>query len=194
MGTRGFIGRPALYIDEVPVGRYHHWDSYPTALGQTLFLLINGHFKGDIESALRVLLDEHPAGWSTINGKDFTLAPGYSGLNFNTFERKDGTLDWDAYYASPENLRPQCYCHGSRSEEAWDLPLNKAAGSGCEYAYIISPETRSMHVLSSYRGDGTKMVGFFGLGDADADWRLLATVDLDGPEPNWDKVEGRDDE
>lgn len=63
-GTSGFIGV------------YHHWDGYPSGLGATLHELRNGHFQGSTEHMLRFLIDEHPAGWSTINGADFSQPPG----------------------------------------------------------------------------------------------------------------------
>lgn len=170
MGTRGFIGRPNLGLDGDPVGVYHHWDSYPTALGATLFAAIRGHFEGDIEAALRFLIDDHPAGWSTINGADLSQPSGFEERGFRT----TGT---------------HCYCHGGRSEEGWGLTLSKAAGSGCEYAYVISPETRTMYVLSSYTDGGAKMVGIFGMGDEDATWREIGRVDLDGAEPDWAAME-----
>jgi len=65
MATGGVIARKT---DDGFEGRYHHWDSYPEALGKTLFGLYNGHFEKDLDAMLKVLLDEHWGGWSTING------------------------------------------------------------------------------------------------------------------------------
>jgi hypothetical protein len=59
-------------------GRYHHWDGYPSALGATLFDLVRHKTLGDLATTLRVLIDDHPAGWSTINGADWGRRPGFS--------------------------------------------------------------------------------------------------------------------
>lgn len=194
MSTRSAILRTLPDQEGPPFGRYHHSDGYPSGVGKALFHLLRGHFKGDIGAMLKTLIDDHTGGWSNIVDADFTLKPGWDNKRFDIKRKPDGSYDWDKHRASAAYRRPACYCHGARHNGPHDLTLETAAGSGCEYAYVISPETRTMYVLSSYREDGTKMIGFFGMGDADADWRLLATVDLDGPEPNWDKVEGRDDE
>lgn len=151
-------------------GRYHHWDSYPEGLGATLFHLAQpgGPFAGDLPRMLKVLLDDHPAGWSTINGKDFGLEPGYEG-------------------SQRESARPECYCHGGRAEAEHTVCEVNAAGCGCEYGYVFT-EAGHMLVLSSYSAGGGKMVGMFGMGDAKATWRLMADVDLHGPEPVWARL------
>ena len=135
-------------------GVYHHWDGYPEGLGQTLLSLYVGHFRRDLSAMLRFLIDDHPAGWSTINGGDFNVEPGFDG---------DG---------------PQCYCHGVRSEEAWEVTEENASGSGCEYAYAFDEENETLYVLSSYCDTGQKMVGMFGFGDPDATWRVMGQIDL----------------
>jgi len=119
MGTRGVIARPD---GEGFTGRYHHWDSYPAGLGATLFALRNGHFAVDTEAMLKVLLDDH-TGWSTINQKDFALAPGFVELGSEGYP--DMRLSGDefhqameVYRALPAQRRPQCYCHGDRSDHA----------------------------------------------------------------------------
>jgi hypothetical protein len=171
MGTRGCIARRTGEFSFK--GRYHHWDSYPSGLGAALFALNRGHFGGDTAAMLRVLLDEHKAGWSTILGADFSLPP----------EPVDGRTD-DA----PRG--PSCYCHGGRSETASLLTEKNAAGSGVEYAYAFT-DGGAMLVLSSYHPSGGKMVGYFGSGNPRSHWRLLATVNLDGDAPNWEAIEAR---
>lgn len=220
MGTRSAILRPGI-TSEIPEGRYCHWDGYPDGVGAELFHAIRDHFKGDIEAALKFLIDDHPAGWSAICGRDWSLEPGFEDDNEEVCVTC-GRRNWEHYkqYYAPRGVplpprepgadelgpaalfghrferdysrprSPECYCHGSRSEEAWEITLQNAAGSGCEYAYVISPEKRVMYVLSSYCEDGEKMIGMFGMGDENATWKLLAEVDLDGNEPDWDKLEG----
>lgn len=167
MSTRGAIVRFTNGETTEWSGRYHHWDSYPSGLGKTLWGLYHGHFKKDLTRMLQVLIDEHPAGWSTINNKDFSLAPGYS-------DAGDG-------------MAPNCYCHGGRSEEAWLVTHEDAAGSGCEYVYGFD-EGPTLVVLSSYRADGHKMIGMFGTGDPEATWKEIARLPLEGPEPDWERI------
>lgn len=167
MGTRGAIARKD---DTGFEGVYHHWDSNPTGLGETLYGLYHGHFKQDLESMLEVLIDQHPAGWSTINGKNFELPSGFGG-------------------ADPDS--PKCYCHGKRSEEGWRVTAENAAGSGIEYAYVFDVEHNMMGILSTYierDGVDVKMIGMFGMGDPLATWKPMAIINLEHEEPDWEKI------
>lgn len=76
MGTRGAIARPTAAGGFE--GRYHHWDSYPTGLGRSLFDVRKRFFGGDTEAMLKYLIDDHPAGWSSICGADLTVEPGFN--------------------------------------------------------------------------------------------------------------------
>lgn len=180
MGTRGVIARitPNGFR-----GRYHHWDSYPSGLGESLWKLYHGHFKGDLRAMLKVLIDEHPAGWSTICGKDFSLQAGY----VESITDRTKEIDKD-------KQRPLCYCHGDRKEKGWEVTEKNASGSGCEWAYVFNEETSEMLILASYcnysdKMKGVKMVGFFGCGDETAIWKLTKKVKLNGKEPNWKRIE-----
>lgn len=161
---------------------------------------------------LKFLIDEHPAGWSTINGADFSLEPGF---------KRDGDLpcevcqcpNWMHYtqyypahglptppsfngksyavfnhgYKEPDLPHgPECYCHGGRNEEPNKITELNASGCGCEWAYVFDGDT--MEIQSSYTDEG-KMIGMFGCGDPEAEWRTVYTVDLRGSEPNWEKIE-----
>lgn len=159
MSTRGVIARKT---EDGFCGVYHHWDSYCDGLGATLFEVFNGHFKRDMGAMLKYLIDEHPAGWSTINGRDFAKEPGYD---------SDG---------------PNCYCHGTRSEKGNVITQNNASNCGCEWAYVFSGES-TMEIYSSYKSDGRKMIGAFGMGDPQACWCLCDTIDLSKAEPDWSK-------
>lgn len=71
MSTRGAIARnttPGTKPWKFK-GVYHHWDSYPAGLGETLYHMYRGEFNRDIKKMLEYLIDEHPAGWSTVNGE-----------------------------------------------------------------------------------------------------------------------------
>lgn len=155
MGTRGVIAR--ITENESFLGRYHHWDSYPTALGKTLWDVYHGHFKRDLNRMLKYLIDDHPAGWSTINDKDFSLAPGYREL-FAGPCSVCGKVDWEHYYQYwkdhgrkitiriqaqmdrgnymalghafekiPQIVGPECFCHGDRTEEGGPLLDHRTA-------------------------------------------------------------------
>lgn len=172
MSTRAVIARQTG--EHTFSGRYHHWDGYPSGLGATLFKLAqpDGPFEGDVPRMLKVLLDEHPAGWSTINAADFSKEPGFRENDCN-----DGTKG------------PMCYCHGTRSEKEHVVTEKDASAIGCEWAYVFT-EDRRMLVLSSYCPDGVKMIGAFGCGDPEATWQVVAEVNLAGAEPEWALIGG----
>src|SRR6266852_4091609 len=118
MSTNGIIARSTG--EATFKGVYHHWDSYPNGgLGQALTQLLAGHFQNDLARMLRVLIDEHPAGWSTIVNKDFSLKPGYTSDSAHPDPSDpDYAAKKEAFWSSPDYRRPQCYCHGKRREEA----------------------------------------------------------------------------
>ena len=167
MSTRGCIARLKARAPPAFEGVYHHWDSYPSGLGQALYRLWNGHFRMNTEAMLHELIDRHPAGWSTVVERSFDQTPGFS-----MDERGD---------------RPQCYCHGERSESGWRVTDENAAASGVEYAYAF--DGARMLILGSFIKDGSKMVGLFGSGDELAEWAVIAEVTLDGPEPDWEAID-----
>jgi hypothetical protein len=120
MSTRSIIARaPGEGIFK---GVYHHWGGYPTGLGKYLTEILTAQFGNDLPRMLRTLIDEHPAGWSTILHKDFTLTPGYMWEKAR-HPSSEGKSDADycsameAYGALPDVRRPQYYCQGERSEE-----------------------------------------------------------------------------
>ena len=180
MSTRAAIARLTQVSPVKWAGRYHHWDGYPSGLGATLWELYHGHFGRDLDAMLQVLLDDHPAGWSSLNAKDFTQFPGFN----------------EPLNASSQSAeQPHCYCHGDRQEEEWLITDENASGSGCEWAYVFTSAKATgdkrhdtMLVLSSYTLDG-KMIGMFGVGNSEAVWPVVAVVDLDGTEPNWEVIE-----
>jgi hypothetical protein len=134
-------------------------------MGAALFELANTQFKGKLEAMLKVLLDDHPAGWSTIMGRqgaaDFSKPVGYVDIN-----RRDD------YYSN----RPKCYWHGDRHDEAWEVKSTDPE-TWCEWAYVINAEKHAMVVLEE--------VGRHG----ETEWRVAAVVDLDEPEPSWEAID-----
>lgn len=145
MGTRGIIAR---VTGDGFTGRYHHWDSYPTQLGKTLY---DNAQRFGVGSMLRTLLDDHPAGWSTINGYDLDQPAGY-----RDGERREGE-------------GPICYCHGARSEEAQALTDKDDAGA--EWAYAFSKDGATMAVLE--RGDGWAIRAVVQLDGPEPEWAAI---------------------
>lgn len=187
MATRGAIVRRA---GDGFAGVYHHWDSYPEGLGKTLWHLYRGRFQRDLDAMLRFLIEEHPAGWSSIVDADFSLEPGYTELrNSRTDDYYDGKLTTEEWLSLPQNRRPHCYCHGDRSEEPWTVTHKNAAESGVEWVYYFNPPQRYMAVLRSLNPDGKPMIGMFGCGNPEATWVPVAVIDLDGQqEPPWEEI------
>lgn len=218
MSTRGVIARKS---GDGFVGRYHHWDSYPSGLGRTLYQWAQ---RMPRDRMIHLLIDEHPAGWSTIVGSNLCLVPSY--VDVNNPERrcqKCGMAIWEhyrQYYGKngrpplpekfahvpddvylltdhapepetfPTDNRPQCYCHGERHETFDNVVTDQnATGMGCEYAYVFDEDGHTMTILSSCCENGKKTIGMFGLGDSKAVWQEIAKINLDGPEPDWKKLD-----
>ena len=157
MSTRGCIARLQGRAPLEFKGVYHHWDSYPSGLGRALFRLRKREFEGDTEAMLRALIDEHPAGWSTVVGATVRKTPGPQSDN------TDGAA--------------LCYCHGARNESGWSVTQDNAAEADVDYAYALAGST--MLVLGKA----------FRSGAEDTFWQVIAEVDLDGAEPNWEVLE-----
>ena len=214
MSTRSVIARKT---ETGFIGSYHHWDGYPSGLGSTLFELRNIWYSGDTERMLRYLIDEHPAGWSTICADWSKPAGPHPDRNLLTC-KTCGLPAWMHYrqYYSPGTSGALSYWEmagqpppppGSQimvlghSPEFLDTttgpePCNSADGElithedaaecGCEYAYVFNGA--DMEIYASMDRTGNKMVGMFGFGDPESDWRLVCTVSLDGPEPDWEAI------
>lgn len=174
MSTRGIIARetgPGKFE-----GRYHHSDSYPEGLGAALYEAYNGHFKQDAVAMLKYLVDDHAAGWSFILGADYSLPPGYLEDHSAGYGKTpDGELDW----SKPIPHGPRCYCHGDRHEESTPM-LTDTEEAGTEWAYAINADTHEMCVYTPKWNE--KVSEFTG-------YELIATVDMRGPEPDWDRIQ-----
>lgn len=178
MSTRGAIARP---IAESATGgwegRYHHFDSYPTGLGKTLWALHFGFFDRDIAAMTKYLIDDHPAGWSTINGRDLSLTPGF--------------IEYGRKHNHREQDRALCYCHGDRSEEHDNLIRCDGVactGSTCdplfiEWAYVLHPEGMSIYTMDKVAGEDRYR--------HDNGYRhiLMHTASWGAEEPHWELME-----
>lgn len=110
MSTRSIIA-----IRENPStwkGVYHHWDGYPSGVGETLLEL--GKTKG-LDFIKTEIVNKHRAGWSTIN-KDWALEP----ENIRT---------------SKNNKAPQYYSDGEGSGRFLS-DKDEPGIMGTEYLYI----------------------------------------------------------
>lgn len=166
MSTNGVILRRSAEV----TGVYHHWDSYPTLLGKTLWTAFHGFFQRDAVAMLAYFIDAHPAGWSTVNGADFAVEAGYAEHPKRAFTKSHKpTAAYKRYLA-----KPKCYCHGIRSEEANPFSLDSLPGSGIEWAYVIDPSHATMEVYDV--GIGVTLP--------------VITIDLfKTKEPDWERIE-----
>ena len=99
MSTRAVIARWTNKNDREWAGRYHHWDGYPSGLGVTLYQLVRNKVIGDLATTVKELIDDHPAGWSTITGADWHLEPGYAEGSDEPC-KACGRLMWEHYAQS----------------------------------------------------------------------------------------------
>jgi len=160
MSTRSAIARWTDKEDKTWEGRYHHWDGYPSALGNQLFRLYKNRTLGDLPDMLKTLLDDHPAGWRTIVNADWELKPGFVELsNENVEDLRRG---------------PQCYCHGDRQERANLIESGDEINWNLEWAYVFDEPKRIMTILCQHSGH----------------WVRVRDVDLDGNEPDWNEIQG----
>ena len=120
---------------------------------------------------LKVLLDDHPAGWSSLHAADLDQQSGFAEPLGSSIQSAD---------------QPQCYCHGDRQEEEWLITDENASGSDCEWAYAFTSAKTTdgkRHdttlALSSYTPEG-KMIGYFVMSNSEAIWPVVAVVDLNG--------------
>ena len=145
------------------VGVYHHSDSYPRALGKFLWDSFHGFFKQDLKSMLKLIIDDHPAGWSTLYLSDFSVKP--RGINLNPEFNPDGTRT--KKYANAYRVwtkTPKCYCHGIYSDSANPIYLNEL--DGIPWAYIFNEQRNTITILDVY--NRTEMD--FSLFDKEPDW------------------------
>ena len=176
MSTRSVIARPVDGVELDFRGRYVHSDGYPSGVGQTLFVALREQFNGDLGAMLKLIIDDHPAGWSSLMNADFSLKPGFTSYDVpKKFKRPNGTTDWERYLQSPQWRRPRCYCHGQRR---WgDEPRTRAnvLDSDIEYLYLIHEPARVMTILMPREDSFTH----------------LTEIDLDGEAPDWKALDQR---
>jgi len=149
---------------------------------------------------LKVLLDDHPAGWSAIAFVDFKLKPGFVETMKGYPSRYDFPLTYEGrqqYWNAKEKYkkranwrRPKCYCHGSRHEAVDNRCEDDWSQADTEYAYIIAKTSDDIVMycckplvdLANIYPSVT-IFRTFGV------WGVFASVALDGPEPVWKRIQ-----
>lgn len=177
MSTRAVIARVGDHEGKFS-GVYHHWDGMPTSLGKYLTELLVGHFQNDLSKMLRVLVDEHPAGWSTVYQKDFSLKPGYTWQRVQSPSPSLGEKQYraarKAYDLHPDIRRPQCFCHGERHEEPSVFTEKDLQDTDVEWLYAIDEQNRRLYIR-------------------DVSHDAEEIVELDGTPADWEKIECGED-
>lgn len=74
MATRGVIARVGKHEGEF-AGVYMHWGNNPMNRGPLLLKILREEFKGDLPKMLVALIDEHPAGWSSLEARQCYCHP-----------------------------------------------------------------------------------------------------------------------
>jgi len=185
MGTRAIIARKTEQGEHKWEGRYHHCDGYPTGLGAMLWELYHGNMGReftDLDEMMATLIDDHPAGWSTISG-DWNYDPRWTdgvdrclicGKKYMWKDEGDTKYTYHGDVSGhPFTTPPQCYCHGERNEDGRLFTPDNFPIIGIEYIYIIDPETGEVEIKDAY-GKGHD----------------LGTVNLDAEdEPDWEAIE-----
>lgn len=168
-------------------GIYSHSDGYPTWLGKQIWDVLHRDFlgnKGDFgvgnkstpENAVRAFIDiyikGHPAGWSSFGNQCYCHDP--------AFVLRDGVQE-------------------SKITNEYNDPLS------IEYVYILEEETCTMYILEAVaskkapvalkKNEYTTILGknkygsIVNYGHCVYEHKLLATVNLLGSEPDWNKIE-----
>lgn len=161
MGTRGVIAVPDAAHGFR--GRYIHWDSYPTGVGEALRQVV---VRDGGPTAMRVLTEEH-YGWSSLNpdqDPDEQLGAGMS----------DGRFVVIGGYGTGYTTE-----QGQSAEDEWIL--GDGDNWGTEWAYVVSEA--GIEVFERVYGDSGHATGWFGISQADAQWAhrgLVRFTDAEG--------------
>jgi hypothetical protein len=170
MSTRSVIARTE---GDGFVGRYCHWDGYPTNRGAQLFAAYR-ELDNDAEALRKYAIREGESGtWSSFQVPS----------ELTEFDRS--TPEGEAEFQKASDA-------GWTKSEGDDSLVNSSGDDwGTEWAYVI--EDRGLLVFDRRWGkpdaDDGKMVGMFGQGaDAgDGYWKLVGTYTWDA-EPDWGTV------
>lgn len=163
MSTRAVIG---VYEDRQAGkwrGTYHHFDGYPSGLGQTLWKLYHELYEGLLPAMLEMLIDAHPQGWSSIIDCDWTLKPTWL----------DNRGEW--YNAGKKCPATSYKYRPGEDHEPWRF--DQTSDGGQEWAYVFDLEDYTMTIF--------ERVGSW----EDVTYRRIETLPLAGSEPDWKSFE-----
>ena len=118
MATRSIVGR-TIGNEDTWIGKYVHWDGYPSNMVPTLIELVLRHNLNDVVSTL---IFEQPS-WSSLS-----------------FEKPDYLKEEDNYIAG--------YGIASQHKQELWLTWESEDVMCTEFAYIFDPLSRSLYVLS----------------------------------------------
>lgn len=149
------------------IGRYCHFDGYPSGVGKTLFDAYRAHFGRDLAKLRKFLIDDHPAGWSSLTGADFSKRPGYTDP-VKRINRRANT---------PE--RAQCYCHGDRHEGRSDWTPDMLERTPVPFVYLFDPVRATLEIREAEYEPFNR-------------YETRAVLWLDGPEPDWQSLDNGD--
>jgi len=134
-------------------GVIHHFDGYPSGLGKAIWNCVK-HFNGNWARATEYLIDDHPAGWSSICEADFSKEPGF------------------VEHGSHASNSPKCYCHGDRHDEPDMIYEGELEDTSCRWLYIID-----QGVLEIYKVENAELTRIadasFRVEFEDDDWEML---------------------
>jgi len=138
-------------------GVYCHWDGYPSGVGATLWRIYRAPFGCNLSAMLKLLIDDHPEGWSAIVNCDFALQP-----------------TWTDTYAAPNveaqlalERYPQAYKYRGETEP---MLSTRRDDTWCEWAYVFSEDYCTMTIQKRVY----------------VAWCDVDVLNLDGLEPDWE--------
>ncbi len=161
-------------------GVYHHSDGYPHGLGCYIFRLIRQKYKGNVRTFLDYALG-HDGGWSHIFPGRLLVA-GKGGRD---------------HYSEREAF--QCFCHGYfarrdkvKPGQGGGVQTHDKHGFDIEWVYVLDPEAKTMAVIKHAASDSCPDRPSLSRGVRHGpDFGLKAVVNLDGEEPDWWAMEGK---
>jgi hypothetical protein len=206
MSTRAVIARKN---GDSWAGRFHHWDGYPEGLGQTLVENATGPFAGNLAGLLKILIDDHPAGWDTIVSRDLSLPATHRA--FSPEEVIDCMLcgkNSRAHFCQEQKEHPQPIpCEGGYAfhlghkhtpdpeeiERLSHIPVCYCHGrKEAAEEYLITPETLGetwceyVYIIDPETQTMEVLGEFVDKNEADKlVWKSLGTVNLANPDDNW---------
>ena len=142
MSTRGIIGKRVG--ENEWYGVYHHFDSYPSGLGNCLVDMFVKDFNMNHELMADYLIEQHPMGWSTLMGEARSC------------------------YCHNNSPTPMDALHGfspdPASEREWfadsDIRTQDTSNFDIEYMYLFGQEGIEVYKGNSLYGDRLMLIPY----------------------------------